>query len=446
MISARMQTDTRRGHAETPDFIDSIHGFKNVRYFTETLCNPLETEDYGIQCFPDASPPKWHLAHTTWFFETFLLLPHLKNYRAFNSRFHELFNSYYRSLGHPYARSQRGLLSRPTVGEVYAYRRHVDTAVEDLLALSGNDPAVTEILEWGLQHEQQHQELLVMDIQYNFAFNPLRPAYAGFRAPARKPLDRERPESFAWIDFAGGPRPIGAEGEAFSFDNERPRHIAYLQPYALGQKPVTCGEYLRFIEDKGYGRPELWLADGWDQVLNQAWEAPLYWERQNGEWWHYTLGGMQTVDPDAPVCHVSFYEADAYARWAGKRLPTETEWENAVGAGSSWRHAVSGSNFLESGRLQPAPAAADAPLVNGLSQALGDVWEWTQSAYGPYPGFTPPRGALGEYNGKFMNNQRVLRGGSCATPASHLRPTYRNFFRPEDRWPFTGIRLCADRT
>jgi ergothioneine biosynthesis protein EgtB len=445
MTTARTQPDARRDPAETPDFIDSIHRLKNVRSLTETLCNPLETEDYGIQCMPDVSPPKWHLAHTTWFFETFLLVPHLKNYRVFNARFHELFNSYYQSLGRPYARAQRGLLSRPTVGEIYAYRRHVDAALEDLLVLSESDPVLSKILEWGLQHEQQHQELLVMDIQYNFAFNPLRPAYTRFRAPVRKAPPAKRPGTAAWIDFPGGPRHIGADGGAFSFDNERPRHLAYLEPFALAERPVTCGEYQGFIEDRGYQRPELWLADGWDHVLKQGWQAPLYWERQNQEWWRYTLSGMQPVDAEAPVCHVSFYEADAYTRWAGKRLPAETEWESALNGGNSWRRALDGSNFLESGRLQPMPAG-DGPRVNGLSQALGDVWEWTQSPYGPYPGFKPPQGALGEYNGKFMNNQRVLRGGSCATPASHIRPTYRNFFRPEDRWPFTGIRLCADRT
>jgi ergothioneine biosynthesis protein EgtB len=427
------------------DFKGAKQRFENVRALTETICNPLETEDYGLQAMEDTSPPKWHLAHSTWFFETFLLVPYTKNYRVFNTRFHELFNSYYRSLGSPYPRARRGLISRPTVREVYAYRAHVDAALSELLAAPAGlqSPRLLEILEWGLQHEQQHQELLLMDIQYNLFANPLRPAYLSSVDPSPAAPDGT---PLGWVDFLGGNRNLGADGGGFSFDNESPRHIVYLEPYALADRLATCEEYLAFMEDGGYDRHEFWLADGWDLRRKRGWEAPLYWEKREGRWRQYTLQGMQDVRPNDPVSHVSYYEADAFARWAGKRLPTEAEWENAVSQGTDglWRPATEAANFLESGRLRPSPASEAPASVNGLRQVFGDLWEWTQSAYAPYPGFKPPRGALGEYNGKFMNNQRVLRGGSCVTPRSHIRPTYRNFFHPEDRWPFNGVRLCQE--
>jgi ergothioneine biosynthesis protein EgtB len=428
----------------TLDFKGQSERLLKIRGTTETICNPLETEDYGLQCMEDVSPAKWHLAHTTWFFETFLLVPHFKNYRNFNDRFHELFNSYYQSLGTPFTRAHRGLLSRPTVREVYAYRAHVNDALRELLSTTpGPDaPRILEILEWGIQHEQQHQELLLMDIKYNLAFNPLRPAY--LKAPEVSGRGPQPQATLNWMEFSGGNRNVGAYSApvgsgVFAFDNETPRHLTWLEPYALADRLVTCGEYLDFMEDGGYDRPEFWLADGWDAAQKQGWRAPLYWEQISGRWWQYTLHGMTPVDPACPVCHVSYYEADAMARWAEKRLPTETEWENAVGS-----EAVPAGNFLESGRLHPVPAEAVSPSLNGIRQAFGDVWEWTQSAYAPYPGFKPPAGALGEYNGKFMNNQRVLRGGSCVTPASHMRATYRNFFHAGDRWPFTGVRLCSE--
>jgi ergothioneine biosynthesis protein EgtB len=419
-----------------PLFSSISERYHSVRSLTETLCNPLETEDYGLQGGEHASPPKWHLAHTTWFFETFILVPGVRNYRSYDSRYPALFNSYYQSLGEPFARARRGDLSRPTVAEIYAYRRHVDAAMQELLQ-SEISPRIAERLEWGLQHEQQHQELLLMDIQFNFSRNPLRPIYA-------EPLAPVAPQPhlpLQWISFEGGLRPLGHEGAGFAFDNEQPRHPVHLAPYALADRPVSCGEYLVFMEYGGYDRPELWLADGWETLRREGWRAPLYWERRGDQWWRFTLRGMVAIDPEEPVSHVSFYEADAFARWAGKRLPTEAEWENAVLVDAAARVAPASANLLEDGWLQPRPAPAEEAGL-GLRQMFGDLWEWTESAYIPYPGYAPPGGALGEYNGKFMNNQRVLRGGSFATPASHLRPTYRNFFRPEDRWAFTGVRLC----
>ncbi len=420
--------------------------FLRTRQLTESLCAPLELEDYGLQCMEDVSPPKWHLAHTTWFFETFLLLPFQKNYRPFNPRFHELFNSYYLTLGNPFGRSHRGFLSRPTVREIYAYRKSVDGAVAELAGRPENEETarLEEIVEWGIQHEQQHQELLLMDIKYNLSCNPLRPAYGSLPEAPEKKKQANIP-SLRWIDFPEGNCELGSGGDGFSFDNERPRHLVYLHPFSWADRPVTCGEYLEFMEAGGYEQPEEWLSDGWNAKQAAKWRAPLYWENLEGTWWQYTLGGMRRVEENTPVCHVSYYEADAFARWSGKRLPTEAEWEHAArdGLEEGWSTALAGANTLESGLLQPAPLSEGDPF-QGLRNMFGDVWEWTQSAYAPYPGFRIPEGALGEYNGKFMNNQRVLRGGSCVTPRSHLRPGYRNFFRPHDRWPFTGVRLCED--
>jgi ergothioneine biosynthesis protein EgtB len=400
-----------------------------VRRLTERLCDPLTTEDYVVQAMPDASPAKWHLAHVSWFFETFVLRPSLPGYRPLDERYAVLFNSYYNGVGPQFSRPARGHLSRPTVDEVYAYRAHVDKAMLALLE-SPSEPvdAVAAAVELGLNHEQQHQELLVTDVKYNLSVNPLRPAYgaatAGDRSAGIAPIER--------VPFAGGAVQIGTDGDMFCFDNERPRHRVLLRPYELAERLVTNDEYREFIGDGGYERPELWLSDGWRILQERGWRAPLYWEeRAGGDWWAYTLSGMTAIDADAPVAHASYYEADAYARWRGARLPTEQEWEHAAAA-----ETVVGTLLHESPR-EPAPAAG-----RGLAQMTGDVWEWTASAYLPYPGFRAFEGALGEYNSKFMVNQMVLRGGSCATPRSHIRTTYRNFFPPDARWQFSGIRLA----
>jgi ergothioneine biosynthesis protein EgtB len=376
---------------------------------------------------PDVSPPKWHLAHTTWFFETFLLVPYLKEYQVFHPKFGYLFNSYYETVGERHPRPQRGLLSRPTVEEVYQYRAYVDGAMQLLLQEQGDNSQIESLLILGLHHEQQHQELLLTDIKHILATNPLYPAYQAVR-PTLPPT----PSQEQWLDYPGGLSAIGYEGEGFAFDNELPRHQVYLQDYCLGARLVTNGEYLEFIEAGGYNQPKYWLSEGWMTVQNQQWQAPLYWEKIDGTWWVMTLSGMRLLNEDEPVCHVSFYEADAYTRFRGKRLPTEAEWEVAA------VQVPQRGNFLETGLLHPAPATAMARPA----QLFGDVWEWTQSAYLPYPGYQPADGAIGEYNGKFMCNQMVLRGGSCVTSQTHIRPTYRNFFPPSARWQFTGIRLC----
>lgn len=403
-----------------------------VRADSEGLCSPLAIEDFGIQTMPDVSPPKWHLAHTSWFFETFLLQPFLPDYRPFNARFAYLFNSYYETVGTFHPRPERGLLSRPTVDEVYRYRQHVDAHMDMLLEAAGkgadNHEHIVFRTEVGLNHEQQHQELLLTDIKHIFAYNPLRPVY--------RQLSEElgaAPEP-GYSEIPGGIHEIGHAGTGFAYDNEGPRHRVYLNDYRIHNRPVTNGEYLDFMADGAYERPELWLADGWKRIHVEGWCAPLYWERIDGEWWQMTLGGMRPVDPDAPVCHVSFYESDAFARWAGKRLPSEAEWEVAAA-----RSPIEG-NLRERGCLQPMPGRDAGPL----HQVYGDVWEWTQSAYGPYPGYRPLSGSLGEYNGKFMSGQMVLRGGSCVTPADHIRAGYRNFFYPGDRWQFSGLRLAED--
>ncbi len=415
---------------ETAQRVARVSRYLDVRRASETLCQPLAPDDYGLQAMPDASPSKWHLAHTTWFFETFLLKPYLRGYDVFHPQFEHLFNSYYQAIGEQYPRPQRGLLSRPTAEEVYRYRAHVDAAMRRLLTEAPPD-ALAEIVRrtlLGCHHEEQHQELLLTDIKYNLSVNPLRPAYR-LDLPV-VPAGESLP--LICVDYAGGVREIGDASAEFAFDNESPRHGVYLCPFALASRLVTCGEYLAFMDAGGYQRPTFWFADGWRTACANGWQAPLYWQRIDGEWWQFTLAGMRRVNEREPVCHVSYYEADAYARFAGKRLPTEAEWEVAAAA-----HPVAG-NFRECGFLQPLPAAvAEAPV-----QLFGDVWEWTQSAYAAYPGYRSPAGALGEYNGKFMVNQMVLRGGSCATPAQHVRATYRNFFYPADRWQFSGIRLA----
>lgn len=405
--------------------------YGRVRNDSEQICAPLETEDYVIQTMPDVSPPKWHLAHTTWFFEQFLLRPFVNGYQVFHPAYDNLFNSYYVTHGTPYPRPQRGLLARPSVAEVYRYRVHVDAAMGALLDDAEHHPRAADIhqrVELGLHHEQQHQELLLTDIKHIFAHNPLAPVYRAVELPtAAVP-------ALSWQDFDGGQAEIGFSGDDFAYDNERPRHTVYLQPFALASRPVTNGEYLEFMQDGGYSQPQHWLSDGWATLQQEHWQAPGYWTRRDDEWHHTTLGGLQPVDPHAPVCHISLYEAQAYASWCGKRLPTEAEWEHAAAP------ATIEGNLRDRGLLQPA---AD-PGGPGLRQLYGDAWEWTASAYSAYPGFKPLGGTLGEYNGKFMSSQMVLRGGSCATAGDHIRPSYRNFFFPGDRWQFSGLRLADD--
>jgi ergothioneine biosynthesis protein EgtB len=378
--------------------------YVEVRAYTEALAAPLSGEDQTVQSMPDVSPTKWHRAHTTWFFETFVLPRAIPRYREFDPEYRYLFNSYYEAVGARHPRAERGLLSRPGIAEIAEYRRHVDAALLD--AIDTMSPDLLGLVELGLHHEQQHQELLLMDIKHVLSRNPLRPAYR----PAVLSLVDDEP--VGWTAHAGGLVAIGHDGNAFAFDNESPRHREFLEPYALADRTVSCGDWLAFIDDGGYERPELWLSDGWAVVQSEGWDAPLYWQRDGDSWQVFTLSGMHPVDPGAAVCHISYYEADAFAHWSGSRLPTEAEWEAAT--------------------------AADGPSLSG------DVWQWTASAYLPYPRFRPAPGAVGEYNGKFMVNQHVLRGGCGATPAGHVRVTYRNFFPPGARWAFSGARLARD--
>ncbi len=398
-----------------------------VRAFTQRLCAPLAIEDYGLQSMADTSPAKWHLAHTSWFFETLVLGPHAPGHRPYHEGWQVLFNSYYESLGPRQPRPQRGLLSRPRVAEVYAYRAAVDEQLRALLADEGaHSDALLDLVELGLNHEQQHQELLLTDLQHGFSCNPLLPAYHEGSAPAQA----EGACGGRLIEHEGGLCTIGHDGTDFAFDNEVPAHRVYLEPFALDASLITCGQYQEFIADGGYRRAELWLSDGWDALRAQGWEAPLYWRLRDGEWRRFSLYGEIAVDPQTPVCHVSFYEADAFARWAGRRLPSEQEWEMVAGA-----HGA-GGQFVEDGLLLPVARGGERSL-------LGGAWVWTRSAYEPYPGFRACEGALGEYNAKFMLNQMVLRGGSCFSPRGHVRATYRNFFPPHARWQVTGIRLAS---
>ncbi len=399
-----------------------------VREATTALAAPLAPEDQVVQSMPDASPTKWHLAHTTWFFETMVLGRFDPFHRPVDERYSYLFNSYYESLGERQPRPRRGLITRPTLDEVRAYRQAVDDSMDRFLR-SAPGPEALQRTELGLHHEQQHQELILTDIHHALWCNPLRPAYV--EAPHDTP--RTGPGSVGWIPFGEGLVEIGHDGRGFAFDNEAPRHRVFLEAYALADRPVSCGEYAGFIADGGYRRPELWLSDGWAAVRSEGWIAPAYWERRGDEWWEFTLAGMRPVVPAAPVSHVSHFEADAFARWAGARLPTEIEWEHAAESASDTGH------FVESRRFRPAAASHAG---GSLRQMLGDVWEWTASAYLPYPRFVPLAGELGEYNGKFMSGQMVLRGGSCLTPASHIRRTYRNFFPPAARWQMSGFRLA----
>ena len=408
-----------------------LASYREIRGRTAALVEGLAVEDMVVQTMLEASPTKWHLAHTSWFFETFVLGP---GYRSPHPAYAELFNSYYEGAGPRWPRERRGLLSRPTVAEVLAYRNHVDRAMEAFLALGPREVVAERaaVVEVGLHHEEQHQELLLTDVKTVLCGNPLAPVYR----PGRIFPSGETPP-LRFVRFPGGPEEIGHAGPGFAFDNERPRHRVWLEPFELGDRLVTAGEYLAFLEDDGYRRPELWLADGWAAAQAGRWAAPLYWEQDDGEWFQATLAGRRPVDPREPVCHVSYYEADAYARWAHARLPNEAEWEVAAARATPG----DGGTFLEAGSFHPRALSA-GPAPGTLAQLFGDTWEWTGSPYVGYPGFQPWSGTLGEYNGKFMCNQLVLRGGSCVTPARHIRPTYRNFFEPAARWQFTGIRLA----
>jgi len=415
--------------------------YVRIRQQSENICQPLEIEDYGIQTVPETSPPKWHLAHTSWFFETMLLKPFLEDYEIFDSLFSHLFNSYYDTIGTYHPRPERGLLSRPTVAEVYQYRTHIDTQMNKLLNQTDHHER-DEIIRrttLGLNHEQQHQELMLTDIKYNFAYNPLRPVYLEMPPPPTA-----NKQVLQWHTFEGGVKNIGFHVDEFcdnefSYDNESPRHRVYVDNFRLASRPVTNAEYIEFIDAGAYRDPDLWLSEAWKTIQQNHWQAPLYWEKVDDVWWHMTLTGMCPVDLQAPVCHVSHFEASAYARWAGKRLPSEAEWEIA-----SEGLPITG-NFSDQGYLQPVAAQktqSDQPLL----QMYGDVWEWTQSPYTSYPGYQQAHGPLGEYNGKFMSSQMVLRGGSCATSSDHIRPTYRNFFYPHERWQFSGFRLAQELT
>ena len=405
--------------------------YAEVRAFTETLAAPLSPEDQQIQSMPDVSPTKWHRAHITWFFETFLLIPFLEGYEEFDPQFQYLYNSYYEAVGARHPRHERGLVSRPTASEVGQYRRHVDTAMEQLIAtVAQTDGRVRDLVILGLHHEQQHQELLLMDIKHVLSKNPTRPQYHAIES-----LEPSLPSPTEWVRFDGGVVEIGREPDdpGFHFDNEVPQHRQFIEGFELADRLVTNGEWLEFMADGGYHEHQHWLSAGWATIQTEGWDAPMYWEATETGWHVHTLHGFAPVNPDEPVCHISYYEADAFARWAGARLPTEFEWELAA------REAPIAGNLAPTGRYHPAPAGS---ADGSLQQLIGDVWEWTSSSYGPYPGFTPAAGAVGEYNGKFMVNQYVLRGGCCATPDGHIRPTYRNFFPTHSRWMFSGLRLA----
>ena len=428
--------------------------FDAVRALSLSLAAPLTPEDQQVQTMADVSPTKWHLAHTAWFFETFLLQPQLPGYAPFHPRYGYLFNSYYEAVGPRHARARRGDLSRPPVADIVAYRHHVDSAMRRLMAGNGCGRAAP-LIELGLHHEQQHQELLLMDIKHVFGSNPLAPAYADVAPAGPAPAAR-----LAFADFAGGLHEIGAaEDGTFAFDNETPRHAVLLTDFRLATRPVTNGEYLEFIRDGGYSQPAHWLADGWAWVQANDITQPLYWRREEpgqpagvwssqsgpGGWREFTLTGERPLDPTAPVCHVSYYEADAYARWSGHRLPSEAEWEVAAIADLAERDPETDANLLGSGLWHPVAAApSTAGSSSRLGQMFGDVWEWTASPYSAYPGYRPSAGAVGEYNGKFMINQMVLRGGCALTPPGHVRASYRNFFYPHQRWQMAGFRLACD--
>jgi ergothioneine biosynthesis protein EgtB len=413
---------------------DLLEEYLRIRATTEQLASVLSAEDQTVQTMPDVSPTKWHRAHVTWFFETFVLGEYAQGYHAFDDAYAYIFNSYYEAMGARHPRPERGNLSRPGIDEIARYRSYVDGQMDTLLRDPGQ-PGLVELITLGLHHEQQHQELLLMDIKHVLSRNPLHPAYLRTALPRAE----GHPPKAGWLEHNGGPVEVGHRGRGFGFDNEFPVHTVQLTPFALADRPVTCGEWLSFMEDDGYRRHEFWLSDGWAVVNAQDWDAPLYWSRDPDhpdQWLQFTLSGLRPVDPDEPVCHVSYYEADAFAHWTGMRLPTESEWETIAalqGEGDNFLR----DDFIARGAPHPLPSVS----TNGL---YGDTWEWTSSAYTPYPGFRAAPGAVGEYNGKFMVSQYVLRGGCCATPQGHTRATYRNFFPPGARWPFGGVRLARD--
>jgi ergothioneine biosynthesis protein EgtB len=429
---SEIRPTTRTSHARSRRLIEQ---FRQVRDFSVHLCGSLEPEDYVVQSMPDVSPTKWHLAHTSWFFETFVVKVWMQRYRSEVPQYAYLFNSYYNAAGDMHRRDLRGLISRPTVAETYGFRESIDQCVIKVLE-EADDPLLSEIepvLTLGMHHEQQHQELLVTDIKHVFSQNPLYPI---FQANAAEPgPGKVAPQHF--VEFDEATVLIGHDGAGFSYDNEGPRHRALVPAFSLSNRLITNGEYLGFMEAGGYRRPEFWLSLGWTTMDEQRWHAPLYWVQRDGAWWNFTLSGFRPVNESEPATHVSYFEADAYANWDGARLPTEFEWEHAAAD-----MAIEG-NFVDAQHFHPAPVVSTNG-ENALLQMFGDVWQWTRSAYLPYPGYRAIPGALGEYNGKFMCNQMVLRGGSCATSRSHIRPTYRNFFQPEKRWQFTGIRLARD--
>ena len=422
---------TMSGPAAPSDLLDE---YLRIRATTERLASVLSAEDQTVQTMPDVSPTKWHRAHVTWFFETFVLGEYAPGYHSFDDAYAYIFNSYYEAMGARHPRPERGLLSRPGIDEIARYRAYVDGQIDALLR-DIDQPGLVDLITLGLHHEQQHQELLLMDIKHVLSRNPLHPVYL----PATLPRAEGHPPKAGWLEHDGGPVEIGHRGVGFGFDNEYPVHTVHLTPFGLADRPVTCGDWLSFMEDDGYRRPEFWLSDGWAVVNAQDWDAPLYWSRDpenSDQWLQFTLSGLRPVDPDEPVCHVSYYEADAFAHWTGMRLPTESEWEIVAAIDGE------GDNFLRDDFLgRGAPHPLPAVTSNGL---YGDTWEWTSSSYSPYPGFRAAPGAVGEYNGKFMVSQYVLRGGCCATPQGHTRATYRNFFPPGARWPFGGVRLARD--
>ena len=429
MTSTNSATVVRDQYAADSD--DLAQRLRESRRLSLSLAAPLSDEDQVVQAMDDASPTKWHLGHTTWFYEAFILRDYLKGYQPFSPDFDYCFNSYYESQGERHPRGSRGLLTRPGANEVRAYREHVDEALERLMDSDANgDPDLTALIELGINHEQQHQELLLTDILALFARQPLRPVYReqGPRAVGGSATAAEM------ISFDGGIVQIGHAGQAFSYDNEGPQHAQLIAPFRLANRLVTNGEFLEFMESGAYSDPLMWLADGWTRIKLDGWCGPEYWEERDGHWHQMTLNGLVPIDPAAPLAHVSYYEAEAFARWAGKRLPTEFEWELAAA------DVAETGNLLSSGALRPQPAASRS----GLQQMFGDVWEWTSSAYMPYRGYRPPEGAVGEYNGKFMCSQQVLRGASCVTVDGHSRKTYRNFFYPHQRWQFMGLRLAED--
>lgn len=424
--------EMNNSHSVFNDRNSLLEIFSKIRLFTEKLCEPLETEDFVVQTMPDVSPTKWHLGHTSWFFEAFVLNDAVPGYKSINPLYDYLFNSYYVQIGERWLRPHRGFLSRPTVKDVFNYRKHVNESVIKFIQKSDEEKyeKYAPVIELGLHHEQQHQELLLTDIKHVLSINPLNPVYAERNNKGSLPDSK-----LTWIEFPEGIFEIGSDEKSFCYDNETPRHKQFLKTFLLANRLVTNGEYIEFIEEGGYKNTPLWLSDGWTTVEQEKWKAPLYWEKKDGEWWNFTLNGFRKVIPSEPVTHISYYESDAYAAWRGLRLPTEVEWELAAGC------LQYEGNFVEELNFHPIPLDVNG---NDLKQMYGDVWEWTRSSYSPYPEYKPLPGALGEYNGKFMSGQMVLRGGSCATSRSHIRNTYRNFFPPHSRWQFMGLRLAKD--